>query len=245
MFFLAGSAASSALDLISALQQSLAGQNSSTPPATDPGFDLGAGGSPAAGGSSTTATSPLAPATMGALLMAQGNGQAPLVNGDAFSAQLFSMLDRNGDGGISQSEFDTIFGKNGDTTKADALFARLDANHDGNVNPDELTNALSGQVDHAHLDHRFAAGAGPLMGSGNPANPFGIASNETVTNTDGSTTMTITYKDGSQVAMTRPAASIAGPSPTAWAHNVIERLIQRQMQMMAASPAGLGFALSA
>jgi hypothetical protein len=48
------------------------------------------------------------------------------------------------------------------------------------------------------------------------------------------------------VSMTRPAPSGAAANPaanpTAWAHNTIERLIQRQMQMMAASSS---FAISA
>jgi len=271
MFFLAGSAASSALDLISALQQTLAGKNSSTPPATSQTFDVGAGGSAAAGGSSST-TSPLAPATMDAMLSVQGQGQTPLVNGDAFSAQLFGMLDGNGDGAISQSEFDSVFGKNGDTTKADALFAQLDANHDGNVSPDELTNALSGQGDvgqddgsqqvhHRRHHHHGLGGMGDvnsLMGDSNdPNDPFSIGSSsssndpfagdtsQTVTNTDGSSTTTITYADGSQVTLTTPAASGSGSSPSAMAHNFIERMIQRQAQMMAAQSAGQGFAISA
>src|SRR5262245_19837849 len=231
MFFLAGSAASSALDLISALQQTLAGKNSSTPPATGQNFDLGADSPVAAGGSSTTATSPLAPATMNALLLVQGDGQT-LVNGDAFSAQLFGMIDANGDGNISQSEFESVFNKNGDTTKADALFAQLDANHDGNVSPDELTDALSGggqggqddgsqQVHHRRHHHHGLGGMGEanslLGGSNDPNDPFSIGApgssndpfagdtSQTVTNTDGSSTTTITYADGSQVTLTTPA----------------------------------------
>jgi hypothetical protein len=264
MFFLAGSAASSALDLISALQHTLTGKNSPTAPAAGQSFDIGADGSAAAGGSSATATSPLAPATMDALLAAQGNGQPPVVNGDAFSAKLFSMLDTNGDGAISQSEMDSIFNKNGDTTKADAIFAKLDANHDGKVSPDELTKALSGQgqddggqlIQHRRRHHHVAdlGSANALMGGGNPADPLGSNTSndpfagdksQTVTNADGSSTTTITYGDGSQVTMTLPAAGGTGASPAAWAHNVIERMIQRQVQMMAASPAGQGFAISA
>jgi hypothetical protein len=45
--------------------------------------------------------------------------------------------------------------------------------------------------------------------------------------------------------MTSPAASSTGSSQTAWEHNFIERMIQRQAQMMAASPTGQGFAISA
>src|SRR5262249_49849776 len=152
-----------------------------------------------------------------ALLTAQGSGQPPLINGDAFSAQLFGLLDANGDGAISQSEFDAVFSKNGDTTKADAIFAQLDANHDGNVIPDELTNALSGQGvgaqggpddggpqvhHHRHHHHGLGGpgGANSLMGTSDPNDPFSTSSSsssndpfagdtsQTVTNTDGSTT---------------------------------------------------------
>ena len=266
MFFLAGSAASSALDLISALHKTLSGKDSPTPPATGQGFDVGADSAAAASGSSTTATSPLAPATMDALLAAQGDGQPPLVNGNAFSAKLFSLIDTNGDGAISQSEMDSIFNKNGDTTKADAIFAKLDANQDGSVSPDELTNALSGQgqggedggqddggqqVQHRRHHHHglnLGGATSPIGGStdpNDPNDPFAGDNSQTVTNTDGSSTTTITYADGSQVSMTTPAASSSGSNPAAWQHNVIERMIQRQAQMMAASPAGQGVAISA
>jgi hypothetical protein len=275
MFFLAGAAASSALDLISAIEQKVAGKTSSTPstpPASSQSFDVGtngatgAAGSAATGGSPATATGSLAPATMNALLSVQGDGQTPVVNGDAFSTQLFGLLDANGDGAISLSEFDSVFSQNGDTTKADALFAQLDANHDGNVAPDELTNALSaqgqggqgdgGQVHHHRHRHHGAdlAGANAPTGSSNSNDPVSTNSSndpfagdqsQTVTNADGSTTTTITYADGSQVTMTLPAAGGTGATPAAWAHNMIERMIQRQAQMMASSPAGQGFALSA
>src|SRR5262252_5218370 len=268
MFYLAGAAASSALDLISALQQTLAGKNSSTPPAASQAFDVGAAGSPANGGTSSAAA-PLAPATMNALLTVQGDAQTPVVNGDAFSAQLFSMLDANGDGAISQSEFESVFNKNGDTTKADAIFAQLDANRDGNVSPDELTAALSGQGQggqddgsqqvHHHRHHHHGlggmAGATSLMGGSSDPNdpfstdssddPFAADTSKTVTNSDGSTTTTITYADGSQVAMTVPVPSGSSASPAAWAHNVIERMIQHQAQLMAAQSAGQSLAISA
>jgi hypothetical protein len=272
MFFLAGAAASNALDLISALQQTLAGKNASapsTPPANGQSFDVSAGanGTTAPGGTSATATTPLAPTTMNALLTVQGDSQTPLVNGDAFSQKLFSMLDANGDGSISQSEFDSIFNKNGDTTKADAIFAQLDANHDGNVSSDELTAALSGQggqgdggpqgLHHRHHHHGLG-GLGdansPMGGSGNSNDPFSTdASNDpfagdtskSVTNSDGSTTTTIAYADGSQVTMTIPAAGGTGTSPSAMAHNFIERMIQHQAQMMTASTAGQSLAISA
>jgi hypothetical protein len=273
MFFLAGAAASNALDLISALQQTLAGKNASAPstsPANSQSFDVGAvgaSGSATTGGTSTTATTPLAPTTMNALLTVQGDSQTPLVNGDAFSQQLFSMLDANGDGSISQSEFDSIFSKNGDTTKADAIFAQLDANHDGTVSPDELTAALSGQgqggqdggqVAHHRHHHHGLGGMGGASSStggssdsndpsstGSSSDPFSGDQSQAVTNSDGSTTTTITYSDGSQVTMTLPAATGTGSSPSAQAHNFIERMIQHQAQMMATQPAGQSLAISA
>jgi hypothetical protein len=274
MFFLAGAAASSALDLISALQQTLAGKNASSPtasPASSQSFDVGANGannSSTAGGTSMTlpTSTPLAPDTMSALLTVQGDSQTPMVNGDAFSQQLFSMLDTNGDGSISQSEFDSIFSKNGDTTKADAIFAQLDANHDGNVSPDELTAALSGQGQggqdggqvqhHRHHHHGLGGmgGASSSTGGSDPNDPFSTSSSsdpfsgdqsQSVTNSDGSTTTTITYSDGSQVSMTLPAPSGTGSSPSVQAHNFIERMIQRQAQMMATQSAGQSLAISA
>jgi hypothetical protein len=273
MFFLAGAAASNALDLISALQQTLAGKNASapsTPPANGQSFDVSAGanGTTAPGGTSATATTPLAPTTMNALLTVQGDSQTPLVNGDAFSQKLFSMLDANGDGSISQSEFDSIFNKNGDTTKADAIFAQLDANHDGNVSSDELTNALSGQgqggqgdggqVQHHRHHHHGLGGLGgassPTGGSVDSNDPFSTNSSsdpfagdnsQTVTNSDGSSTTTITYSDGSQVTMTLPGQNGTGSNPSAQAHSFIERMIQHQAQMMTTQSAGQSLAISA
>jgi hypothetical protein len=273
MFYLAGAAASNALDLISALQQTLAGKNVSAPPtpASGQGFDVGSSGDSGAAttGGTSTATSPLAPDTMSALLTVQGDGQTPMVNGDAFSQQLFSMLDANGDGNISQSEFEQVFSKNGDNSKADAIFSQLDANHDGNVSPDELTNALSGQGQgqggqdggqvghHRHHHHGLGGmgGASSSAGSGSDPNdpfstssssdPFGGDQSQTVTNSDGSSTTTITYSDGSQVSMTLPGASSSSQNPSTMAHNFIERMIQQQAQMMATQSAGQALAISA
>ena len=273
MFFLAGAAASNALDLISALQQTLAGKNASAPttPASSQCFDVGANGasgSATTGSTSATLTTPLAPTTMNALLTVQGDSRTPLVNGDAFSQQLFSMLDANGDGSISQSEFDSIFGQNGDTTKADAIFAQLDSNRDGNVSPDELTAALSGQgqggqdggqVQHHRHHHHGLGGMGGAsastggssdandpLSSNSSSDPLSGDQSQTVTNADGSTTTTITYSDGSQVSMTLPAPSGTGSSPSAQAHhNFIERMIQHQAQMMATQSAGQSLAISA
>src|ERR1700756_1629297 len=128
MFMLAGAAASSALDLISTLQQALSGSSTNSTTSSQGTFDATAASttsgstSSASSAATTAATSapaaPLSSSTLNALFSMQGQDGQPLlmVNGDAFSQQLFSMLDGNGDGSISQSEFDNAFGQNGNTT---------------------------------------------------------------------------------------------------------------------------------
>jgi hypothetical protein len=196
------------------------------------------------------------------MLSVQGQGQgSPLVNGDAFSTQLFSLLDGNNDGAISKSEFQKAFGQNGDTTKADSIFAKLDANGDGNVSPDELTKALDGQgqtqgqsqdAQGTHHHHHHGGGMDALANAMSGPNSSGSSNDaqsssgtsQNVTNSDGSTTTTISYADGSQVTMTIPGAGGTGASPAATAHNSIERMIQRQAQMLASSSVGQSFATS-
>ena len=103
MFFLTGMAATSALDLIAQLQQNLGTNSSSGTQTPAAGFDPGATTGPS---TPTTGANPpsslLAPDTLDALLAVQGQNQPPIVNGDAFSQQLFSLLDTNADGSISK-----------------------------------------------------------------------------------------------------------------------------------------------
>jgi len=245
MFFLAGAAASSALDLISTLQQTLAPKTPGTPGVQS--FDPAAGAGPsAASTSATTPIAPVAPGTMNTLLSVQG--QPGLVNGDAFGRQLFSLLDTNGDGTISKSEFDATIGRNGKTAQADSIFSRLDANNDGSVDPNELTSALQ-KASEAHRHHHghhpgvgtaetsASGGAGSQPGSNDPLTQSDTS--QTVANADGSTTTTITYGDGSQVTMTTPATA----SDTNL-HHFLERLIQRQAQMLSTSTTGQALAMT-
>jgi len=152
MFFLAGAAASDALGLISSLQQALGGNNSAAQSSTtfDPASAAGASANAqtsAAASANGAPASPLSSSTLNALFSMQGQDGQPLmmVNGNALSQQMFSLLDGNGDGAISQSEFDAAFGQNGNTTQANGLFAQIDTNSDGSISLDELTNALEGQ----------------------------------------------------------------------------------------------------
>jgi hypothetical protein len=210
---------------------------------------------------------------MSALLMQQG--QNTVVNGDAFSKQLFSLLDTNSDGTISKSEFETAFQQNGNTTQADSIFAKLDANSDGSVDPNELLNALNGGQDqsqgmqgmpHHHHHHGGMGGMGGMgdtsasggasasgsSGSSGSGDPMADAllqadgNSQTVTNSDGSSTTTLTYADGSTVSMTTPAAGSSGSNASANNNfNFIERMIQRQAQLLASANAGQSVAVSA
>lgn len=260
MFFLTGTAASSALDLIATLRQTLgAGGSDSAQPSAGT-FDAGTAANASATNAPTDASAPtslLAPSTLDALLAVQGQGQAPVVNGDAFSQQLFSLLDSNQDGGVSKSEFDTAFAQNGDTTQADQIFTQLDANGDGAISASELTQAIeggSGSEGAPQVHHHHHHGMPPLApsgtadnGSGSDGASDGLAaldgSSQTVTNSDGSTSTTITFADGSQVSMTLPAA--AGSGTSGMMTNYIERMIERQAQMLAGSATGQSLAVSA
>jgi len=110
--------------------------------------EAGAGPPDASVGSGTGTLSPFNHDTMMALMSAQEQPSSgnPFVTARAQS--LFSQLDANGDGQVSHSEFENIFGSNADTSKVDGLFNALDGNGDGSVSLDELTSAA--QASHAH-----------------------------------------------------------------------------------------------
>ena len=263
MFVLSGAAASSALDLISTLQQTLSAktsQASAQPTASFGTVDTGAG-APATSPPASAPCAPMSPGTMDAMLTVQGQagaGQGQVVNGDAFSSQLFSLLDSNGDGSVSKSEFETAFGQNGNTAKADSIFSQLDADGDGSITSSELTSAIQGgqqaqgsqDGQQVHHHHHHGGGMGGVSSSGGASGTDGASgssgsaddllggdTSQTIANSDGSSTTTITYADGSSVAMTTPAAGSAGASSDAATamKNAIEQMIQRQAQMLAGS----------
>ena len=106
---------------------------------------------------------------------------------------LFSQFDANGDGQISQSEFENAFGSNADTSKVDGLFNSLDANGDGSVSQDEMTSAA--QQSHAATTTTItpmaevagrAAAAGALSDLLSSTDATG-ATAQTASNADGST----------------------------------------------------------
>ncbi len=240
MFFLA-SAAGSALSYLSSLQNISGAFQSSSAQSTGP-QSPGQGTPfapaavaqqpqpPATGGSSNTSSNtwPMSSQTMNTLLSAQSQAGE-----SGASLKLFSMLDSNGDGTISKSEFEAAFGQNGKTDQADTVFAKLDQDGDGAVNQKELSSALK----KGHRHHHAHSVGGSSGGEGAGGSATKNATTQSTTNVDGSTTTTISYGDGSQVTMTKPAASNG-------AGNVLEQLIQRQSQMLS-STAGQSLSTSA
>jgi hypothetical protein len=237
---LALGAVSSALDVL----QSLTSSKPSSPQST--GFGQGAtkpfdfpGNGPATGSSTPPpwpgGGSQISPATMSALLAAQSQSTAasattaPIGRSEALK-HLFSQLDANGDGQISQSEFESALGAGGtNIAQADDVFSKLDKDGNGTVSLDEMWSALRGKG-HSH-PHHVAGGSGGADGSSSDPLLQALqgASSTSVTNSDGSTTTSVTYADGSKVTMTSPAATAPSSSATS-SYNIIEQMIQREAQ---------------
>jgi hypothetical protein len=254
MMFALG-AVSSALDTV----QSLTSSGSSTAQSgglsevvTDP-FDP-SGGAPAPASSAPApgagGFSQLSPATMSALLAAQSqsstSASAPTNPSDALQ-DLFSQIDANGNGQISQSEFENALGAGGtNLAQADDVFGKLDSNGDGSVTLSELSSALKapegkgGQHHHGHVSGSGGSGDGAASSPSSTGSTAGAssdpllqalagASSTSVANSDGSTTTSLTYADGSKVTMTSPAATTT-PTAATSSYNLIEQMIQREAQ---------------
>jgi len=187
---------------------------------------------------------------MAALISLQSQLQSQSASGAAPQgpSHLFTKLDTDGDGQISKAEFGTALSNDGiDASSADALFGKLDANGDGSISQSELAKAERG---HHHRHHMYADG-GSQAGSASGQSPINAllasanaisAKSQTTTNSDGSTTTTISYADGSKVEMTTPAASTGNPGNTGSGTtgqntaNLLEQLIQLQAQLLNAAP---------
>jgi hypothetical protein len=193
------------------------------------------------GSGSSFGFSPFSPDVMQSLLSVQGDQSNP---GGPNLQSLFGKFDANGDGQISQSEFENAIGPNADKSKVDALFNKLDGNGDGSISQGELQSALqkaqSGGGHHHH--HHASSGSSGSQGSDpllSGASADGTTSQSSA-NSDGSTTTTITYADGTKVEMTTPAASSASGSNTASNNpeapnfaNLLKQLISLQAQLAA------------
>ncbi|VIO69709.1 hypothetical protein CI1B_29170 [Bradyrhizobium ivorense] len=242
MLFALG-AASSAIDLLSSLMSS---KSTTQTGAAKQGTGLfSPSATPSTSGSAGTASgsgsAQISPETMSALLAAQSQtsastSSAPTSRSDALK-DLFSQIDADGNGKITQTEFENALGAGGtNTAQADDVFGKLDADGDGNVSLNEMSQALQGHKGGHH--HHMASGSSDgSSSSGSSSDPLmqalDGATSTSVTNSDGSTTTTMTYADGSKVSMTKPAASSASGSATS-SYYFVEQLIQRQAQAISA-----------
>ena len=153
---LALGAVSTALDVL----QSLTPSKPSSPQSTGFGqssanpFDFSGNGPPPpwSGGKSQ-----LSPATMGALLAAQGQSSMGSTT-SAFAGRpdalkdLFSKMDADHDGKISKSEFESVVGAGGaNLAQADDVFGKLDQDGSETVSLEEMSSALKGRG-HRHHD---------------------------------------------------------------------------------------------
>jgi len=238
-----------ALGALSSVLDALSPPSSKSPPsqaAANNPFELAA--NTAASGTSTSPCcygghSQISPATWSALLAAQGQSttasSASTSRADALK-DLFSQLDANGDGQVSKAEFESALGAGGtNLAQADDVFNKLDTNADGSVSLDELTSALKGAggKGHHHHHHHVAgsdgsSGAGDSSGtSGSSTDPLlqalSGASSTQVTNSDGTTTTSVTYADSSKVTLTSAPATNSSSSATSF-YNFVEQLIQRE-----------------
>jgi hypothetical protein len=163
---LALGAVSSALDVLQSLTTSKSSPSHSTGfghPTDLPGNGPASASSPP----SWSGKSRISPATMGALLAAQGQSSMGLTT-SAFAGRpdalknLFSKLDADGDGHISKSEFEAALGAGGtNLTQADDVFARLDQNGDETVSLDEISSALKGRGHRHHEPYKVGQTIAP------------------------------------------------------------------------------------
>jgi len=242
------SAATSALDLLKSLTATRS-QSAGNKQAPKSPFDLSGGteaseGSPAK--SAASGNSLISPATMSALLAAQGQANSGSTSTPSTSRwdalkDLFAQVDANSDGNLSKSEFENALGAGGtNLVKADRVFGKLDKDGNGAVSLDEMMSALNGAGRHPH----DAAGSDEAAGSGAPGGPgkdplmeaLRGASSTSVTNSDGSITTSLTYADGSKVTTTSAATASASSAATS-SYNFIDQMIRRQAQAISAGGA--------
>ncbi len=243
MYLALAGAASSALDLLSSLapKSSTGKVTTGLTQNTTSSFGLTSTTFASAQGSASGGQSgALSPDTLNALFAAQSSTQSSTSTSQSDALKdLFGLLDSNGDGQISKSEFESNLGAGGtNVANADSVFGKLDTNGDGSVSLDELSAALKGKG--GGHGHHHAHGAGGGKGGGQDAllQALDGASSTSTTNSDGSTTTTLTYSDGSTVTLNTPAKSASNSSASNTAsssYNLIEKMIQKQADALALS----------
>lgn len=235
MFFAAGAvgaAAIGALDLLSSLTPDKSAASKTGVKQANSLFDVTGSNGSTPGAASVPMTSPapggaLSPTTFNALLSAQdSNGKA---NASDALKSLFAQIDGNGDGKITKAEFEDKLGAGGtNIAAADNVFNKMDTDGDGSVSLDEMASALRGKGGGHHHAHQAGGGADALKEA------LQGASSTTTTNSDGSITTTLTYADGSKITLSQPASSTTS-SGASTQYNLVEKMVQRQTDALAAS----------
>ena len=229
----AAGAASSALDLLSSLAPSKSGSGKTTGVTqSNSVFDIKSATTASVATPSASAigskSGALSPGTFNALLAAQDASQPakPASRSDALK-DLFAQLDSDGDGKVSKTEFGDKLGAGGtNIAAADNVFSKLDTDGDGSVSLNELSAALIGKGKTKR--HAHGAGQDTLLKA------LEGARSSSATKSDGSTSTTLTYANGTTVTLNTPAPS--GASATASSsYNLVERMIQKQVDALAAS----------
>jgi EF hand domain-containing protein len=171
MLFALG-AASSAIDLLSSLMSSKSttqtgssGQGSQTTGLFAPSTGTSTSTGSSTGTGSGSGSAQISPLTMGALISAQSQSQTAVSNSPTAASRsdalkdLFSQIDADGNGKITQSEFENALGAGGtNTAQADDVFSKLDSNGDGSVSLDEMSQALQSHKGGGHHRHHMATG---------------------------------------------------------------------------------------
>jgi Ca2+-binding EF-hand superfamily protein len=127
---------------------------------------------------------------------------------DQVAQSLFSQIDTNGDGSISQSELETAVTNAGGTKQAaDALYAQLDPNGTGSVSEQQFAQSLSQSLPHGH-HHHHGFGAPPAS-----------ATDSSSTDTSGGSSA-----DDALTALFQTDGGGAGNSPTQIAQNIFSSI---------------------
>lgn len=176
----------------------------------------------------------ISPATMSALLAAQGESpgtSASPISASAALQDLFSQIDGNADGQISKSEFESALGAGGtNLAQADDVFSKLDTNGDDSVSLDEMSSALKGAGGHRHAHH---AGDGKQPNMDALLQALDGATRTSTTNSDGSITTSMTYADGSTMTLTTLAPQSSSTSASS-SYNFVEQAIRREASAISA-----------
>jgi hypothetical protein len=246
MLFALG-AASSAVDALQSLISSKSTSTQTTGFTQNPPtpFDTANGSTqtesplPVTGGAAFTQISP---ATMSALIAAQGqDSSASTTSASTTSAptdpasalkDLFSQIDANGDGQISQSEFENALGAGGtNIAQADDVFNKLDQNGDGSVSLDEMSSALKGAGGKGGGHHH--AHVGGSSGSGGSADASGTGNSSTP---GGSSTDPLLQ---ALAGLSQPATTSSSSATSSY--NMLTQMIQREASAISFSPTSLSF----